>query len=227
MTDGEGGGVMGPLRFDGGRVCLDLVGTRAGRPVVEGLPSAGRLREWVYGAGLVPDGAPVGVTEGWLAAFKELRARLDRMVGVELKAGAQAPEDVAALNEAARPAPPPPVAEISPGGGLRRGLHGAPSCAGLLAAVARDAVDLFTDPAACARLTRCAGRTAHWCTWTPPAASAAAGAAARCAATGSGWPATAAAPRPVPPGADSGPPGRITGPFPSRPGGQKPAGRVR
>ncbi|WP_405592650.1 CGNR zinc finger domain-containing protein [Streptomyces sp. NBC_01190] len=148
---------MGPLRFDGGRVCLDLVGTRAGRPVVEGLPSAGRLREWVYGAGLVPDGAPVGVTEGWLAAFKELRARLDRMVGVELKAGAQAPEDVAALNEAARPAPPPPVAEISPGGGLRRGLHGAPSCAGLLAAVARDAVDLFTDPAACARLTRCAG----------------------------------------------------------------------
>ncbi|MYS25016.1 CGNR zinc finger domain-containing protein [Streptomyces sp. DvalAA-14] len=145
---------MEALRFDGGRVCLDLVAAGA----EQGLPSVGRLRAWVYGAGLVPDGTPVGVAEGWLAPFGELRARLERMVEAELAAHRQEPADVAALNAAARPATPAPAAVAGEGGALRRVLAGEPRCEELLAAVARDAVDLFTDPVARSRLRRCAGR---------------------------------------------------------------------
>nr|WP_259370829.1 CGNR zinc finger domain-containing protein [Streptomyces sp. SCUT-3] len=42
-------------------------------------------------------------------------------------------------------------------GALRRALAAPPTCEQLLGAVARDAVDLLTDPAARARLRRCEG----------------------------------------------------------------------
>ncbi|MFC4036359.1 CGNR zinc finger domain-containing protein [Streptomyces polygonati] len=144
---------MEALRFDGGRVCLDLVATGA----EEGLPSVGSLRAWVYGAGLVPEGTSVGVADWWLAAFVELRGRLGRMVEAELAAHRQAPADVDALNAAARPATPAPAAVAGEGGALRRSLAGEPRCEELLAAVARDAVELFTDPVARTQLRRCAG----------------------------------------------------------------------
>jgi predicted RNA-binding Zn ribbon-like protein len=150
---GKGGGVMGALRFDSGRVCLDLVATAA----EEGLPSPGSLRTWVYGAGLVPEGTSLGVAAGWLPPFVALRGRLERMVGAELAGVPQAAEDVRALNAAARPAPPAPAALAGEGGALSKVLAGDPGCEELLAAVARDAVDLLTDPVARSRLRRCAG----------------------------------------------------------------------
>jgi predicted RNA-binding Zn ribbon-like protein len=50
-----------------------------------------------------------------------------------------------------------PCAAPAAGGALVRGLAGPPTCEALLAIVARDAVDLFTDPVARSRLRRCAG----------------------------------------------------------------------
>lgn len=153
---------MGVTRFDSGRVCLDLVATRAGRPAEERLGSGESLREWLYGAGLVPEGTPVEVDEGWLGPFTGLRALLNRLVTAELAARSAAyapPEavDIAALNATALAAPPAPAAVPGADGALTRSLAAAPDCAGLLAAVARDAVDLFTDPLARAQLRRCAG----------------------------------------------------------------------
>jgi predicted RNA-binding Zn ribbon-like protein len=150
------------MRFDSGRVCLDLVATGAGRPEGERLGSGEGLREWLYGAGLVPEGTAVEVGEGWLGPFTGLRALLERLVTAELAArGAPyaLPEaaDIAALNAAALAAPPAPAAVPGTDGALTRSLAAAPDCEGLLAAVARDAVDLFTDPLARTQLRRCAG----------------------------------------------------------------------
>ncbi|MFI6414568.1 CGNR zinc finger domain-containing protein [Streptomyces sp. NPDC050585] len=58
---------------------------------------------------------------------------------------------------AAAAAPPAPRAVPGPGGRLVRALDAPPACAALLAALARDAVDLLTDPAARARLRACEG----------------------------------------------------------------------
>ncbi|SCD36155.1 hypothetical protein GA0115253_100151, partial [Streptomyces sp. Termitarium-T10T-6] len=46
-------------------------------------------------------------------------------------------------------------------GVLVRALSATPDCAGLLAVVARDAVDLLTDPVARAALRRCQGEACH------------------------------------------------------------------
>src|SRR2546423_12754256 len=95
------------MRFDSGRVSLDLVATRAGRhPVEEQLASAESLGEWIRGAGLVPQGTAVVVDEEWLPAFTRLRDVVRRMVTAELAGREQDRADIAALNEAARPAPP-------------------------------------------------------------------------------------------------------------------------
>ncbi|WP_329132454.1 CGNR zinc finger domain-containing protein [Streptomyces sp. NBC_01476] len=144
---------MGALGFDSGRVCLDLVATGEG----PALGSARGLRGWVYDAGLVPAGIEVGVAADWLGPFLTLRGRLERMVGAELGGLPQAAQDVAGLNEAARPAPPAPAAVLGEAGTLTKGLAGAPGCEQLLAVVARDAVELFTDPVARAQLRRCEG----------------------------------------------------------------------
>ncbi|WP_181796250.1 ABATE domain-containing protein, partial [Streptomyces sp. WELS2] len=63
-----GGGTPAyPLRFDAGRVCLDLLATR--HPG-ERLDDVGALRAWIAGAGLVPDGTPLGHADGsWPVAF--------------------------------------------------------------------------------------------------------------------------------------------------------------
>jgi len=152
---------MGALRFDSGRVCLDLVATRGGRTVAERLHSGESLREWLYEAGLVPQGTPVEVDEDWLGPFTALRALLERLVTAALGGAHPVPQaaDIAALNAAALAAPPAPAAVSGADGALARSLAGPPRCEGLLAAVARDAVDLFTDPPARAQLRRCAGES--------------------------------------------------------------------
>ena len=58
------------LRFDSGRICLDLTATT--HPD-ERLDSAGRLRAWVVASGLVPADTPlISVDTLWLLGFREL-----------------------------------------------------------------------------------------------------------------------------------------------------------
>ncbi|MFI2791294.1 CGNR zinc finger domain-containing protein, partial [Kitasatospora sp. NPDC018614] len=64
---------------------------------------------------------------------------------------------LARVNGVARVAPPAPRAVPGKDGVLVRELAGPPECAALLAAVARDAVELLTDPAARGALRQCAG----------------------------------------------------------------------
>ncbi|MEV7197433.1 CGNR zinc finger domain-containing protein [Streptomyces sp. NPDC093510] len=144
------------LRFDSGRSCLDLVATN--HPV-ERLDSVERLRAWLAGTGLVPASVPLpGAGPQWVAAFRELRDQVGQLVLGEIggrpRAAASALERVNAL--AAAP-PPAPRAVRAADGTLVRVLRGDPGCAALVAAVARDAVDLLTDPVARALLRQCEG----------------------------------------------------------------------
>ncbi|MFE4861721.1 CGNR zinc finger domain-containing protein [Streptomyces sp. NPDC056670] len=144
-------------RFDSGRICLDLVAT--GAQESEQLRSAEELARWLVDAGLVPRGTPLsGLGGDWLARFVELRSCVSQLVHAEL--GAPAEDAPAALDRinALAAAPPPGVRAIrGADGGLVRTLSRAPECGALLAAVARDAVDLLTDPEARARLRQCEG----------------------------------------------------------------------
>ncbi|MFI7383060.1 CGNR zinc finger domain-containing protein [Streptomyces sp. NPDC049813] len=142
------------LRFDSGRLCLDLVATA--HPD-ERLTSPERLRAWLVGAGLVPGPAALPACTGaWLAAFRELRGHIGQSVRGEL-AGRPAPAALDRVNLLARTAPPAPRAVRAGDGALVRSLHEEPGCPALLAAVARDVVDLLTDPAARGCLRQCAG----------------------------------------------------------------------
>jgi predicted RNA-binding Zn ribbon-like protein len=146
------------LRFDAGRRCLDLLATT--HPG-ERLDSVDVLRAWITGAALVPPGTPLGHADtSWLQGFRELRARIDPLVRGALRpAGSGTGYDraLARLNEIARAAPPAPRAVRAEDGTLVRRLDRPPDCAALLATVARDAVELLTDPAARACLRQCAG----------------------------------------------------------------------
>ncbi|MGW7065751.1 CGNR zinc finger domain-containing protein [Streptomyces sp. NPDC054855] len=142
------------LRFDSGRSCLDLVATN--HPV-ERLDSVDRLRAWLAGAGLIPDRTLLpGAGPAWLVAFRELRQSSGQLVLAELE-GRPAEAALSRVNALAAAAPPAPRAVRRPDGSLARALDGDPGCAALLAAVARDAVDLLTDPAARALLRQCEG----------------------------------------------------------------------
>ncbi|GAA2468905.1 CGNR zinc finger domain-containing protein [Streptomyces thermolineatus] len=150
------------LRFDAGRICLDLMATagpRAGDTPGELLPDPARPAQWPAGAGLVPRDGPVRIGADRPRRFRSLRELLHRAVHGEL-AGRTPDGDIARLNEtalAAPPAPPAPRAVRGRDGALRRALAAPPTCEQLLGAVARDAVDLLADPAARARLRRCEG----------------------------------------------------------------------
>ncbi|MET7827312.1 ABATE domain-containing protein [Streptomyces sp. NPDC005386] len=142
------------LRFDSGRICLDLTATT--HPD-ERLDSAGRLRAWVVASGLVPAGTPlISVDTLWLLGFRELRGHISQLVRGELD-GRPADSALARVNAAALAAPPAPWAVRADDGSLCRRLHTEPGCAELLAVVARDALDLLTDPAARASLRQCEG----------------------------------------------------------------------
>ncbi|MFK4071051.1 CGNR zinc finger domain-containing protein [Streptomyces sp. NPDC029674] len=147
------------LRFDSGRSCLDLVATN--HPV-ERLDSVERLRAWLAGTGLVPAGVPLpGAGPQWLAAFHELRHHIGQLVRGEIDgppfAGAAAAVALDRVNALAAAPPPAPCAIRAADGTLVRVLRGDPGCAALVAAVARDTVDLLTDPVARALLRQCEG----------------------------------------------------------------------
>ncbi|MFI7504138.1 CGNR zinc finger domain-containing protein [Streptomyces sp. NPDC049687] len=145
------------LRFDAGRSCLDLLATSHPHEHLDGVAP---LRAWIRGAGLVPPDTPLTHADAsWPPAFRELRSAVDRLVRSWLSRGHPDRYDVdlTRLNDAARAAPPVPRAVREEDGTLVRELEGQPDCAALLAAVARDAVELLTDPVARAGLRQCEG----------------------------------------------------------------------
>lgn len=144
------------LRFDTGRVCLDLLATT--HPV-ERLGSVEVLRAWITGSGLVPAGTALAHADtSWPVAFRELRGQLAPLVRGRPAPGAPSYDlALARVNELARAAPPVPRAVPGEDGVLVRRLDGPPGRAALLAAVARDAVDLLTDPVALGSLRQCEG----------------------------------------------------------------------
>ncbi|MFF1683567.1 CGNR zinc finger domain-containing protein [Streptomyces sp. NPDC058254] len=142
------------LRFDSGRSSLDLLATA--HPG-ERLDSVGRLRAWLVGSGLVPADTPLReADDSWLAEVRELRGYIGQLVRGELD-GRPASAALERVNAIARAAPPAPRATRRTDGTLARALHADPGCRELLAAVARDAVELLTDPVARSCLRRCEG----------------------------------------------------------------------
>ncbi|RZB17226.1 hypothetical protein StrepF001_20900 [Streptomyces sp. F001] len=144
------------LRFDAGRICLDLLATT--HPV-ERLGSVEVLRAWITGSGLVPPGTPLAHADAsWLVGVRELRSHVGQLVH-GTSAPTTRPYDLALarVNDIARTAPPAPRALRAEDGTLVRELDGPPECAALLGAIARDAVELLTDPVARASLRQCAG----------------------------------------------------------------------
>lgn len=175
MAAGRGAYVW---RFDSGRICLDLVATgpAGGTPRArEQLEGPARLADWLTAARLVPPGTVLtSLDAGWLSRFRELRTDVDRLMSAQLayepgRIGPPSPQLTCTaygraldrVNSLAAHAPPGPRAVRGEGGALVRTLSAEPDCAGLLAVVARDAVDLLTDPVACGALRRCAGGACH------------------------------------------------------------------
>ncbi|WP_333762215.1 CGNR zinc finger domain-containing protein [Streptomyces sp. IBSBF 2390] len=143
-------------RFDAGRICLDLLATA--HPA-ERLDAVGPLRVWITGAALVPPGTPLAHADAsWLVGFRELRGVIGQLVRIPCTADPRTYESaLARVNETARAAPPAPRAVRGADGTLVRELAGPPQCAALLAVVARDAVELLTDPVARAAVRECEG----------------------------------------------------------------------
>ncbi|MFE9400197.1 CGNR zinc finger domain-containing protein [Streptomyces sp. NPDC006530] len=145
------------VRFDSGRICLDLVATGARES--EQLRGGEELARWLLATGLVPRGTPLAALDAdWLARFLELRRCVGQLVYAELGGTAEAaPAALDRVNALAAAAPPGVRAIRGADGGLVRTLSRAPECGALLAVVARDAVDLLTDPEARSRLRQCEG----------------------------------------------------------------------
>ncbi|GLV78498.1 CGNR zinc finger domain-containing protein [Streptomyces hygroscopicus] len=150
------------LRFDSGRICLDLVATVGGRlseSPVDRLAGVEHLRAWLLGAGLVPGSTPLeSVDHRWLIRFRAARDLLHRIVHTEVD-GHAADADLERMNALASTAPPAPRAARTPDGSLVLALAGKPDCGALLSQIARDAVQLLTDPVARGQLRRCEGET--------------------------------------------------------------------
>lgn len=145
------------LRFDAGRICLDLLATT--HPG-ERLDSVEVLRTWIQRSGLVPPGTPLAHADAsWLVAFRELRGRIGQLVRGGPTPAPWPSYDIALaqVNDIARAAPPAPRARRGEDGTLIRELDHPPECAALLGAIARDVVELLTDPVARAGLRECEG----------------------------------------------------------------------
>ncbi|MFE7763596.1 CGNR zinc finger domain-containing protein [Streptomyces sp. NPDC057438] len=150
-------------RFDCGHLCLDFLATTHPE---EQLDSPDALRTWITAARLVPEGTPLApITPHWLVDFRELRGHIGQLVHADPdrardpRTPAAHPLDLALarVNDLACAPTPAPRAVRTDNGTLTRTLDRTPDRAALLALIARDAVELLTDPVACAGLRRCAG----------------------------------------------------------------------
>lgn len=130
--------------FIGGRHALNFVGTlgKRGQGDIERLGTPADLVRWAEEAGL----ASCSATAADLHAARQLREAMYRLTVSTVGRVAAQTEDVALVNEwAARETAVPVLALRS--GTLQRGDSGSPASA-VLAAVARDAIDLLTGPEA-------------------------------------------------------------------------------
>ncbi|MBW5422867.1 zf-CGNR multi-domain protein [Streptomyces sp. BG9H] len=130
-------------RFDPGALCLELLTT--GGPGefrrYEVLHTPGDLAAWAERSRLTPTPELV-VTGGEVADARRLRDALFRVTTARALGETPDPADLDIVNEAA--AHPPLAPAVGPDGG-RRWAGGADGT-GLLATVARDAVELLTGP---------------------------------------------------------------------------------
>ncbi|MFF8604340.1 CGNR zinc finger domain-containing protein [Streptomyces sp. NPDC015346] len=166
------------VRFDSGRICLDLAAQPLDRTeATEETQATEALDHFLHATGLVPAATALrALDERWVARFRELRdcvtalvdAQLDAQLHAQLDGGwspdGRADPALERLNALAAASPPPaPRAVRAESGLLVRELGDEPDCRALLAAVARDAVDLLTDPTARALLRRCEGDGCRRC----------------------------------------------------------------
>lgn len=96
------------LRFDAGRICLDLLATTHPE---ERLDVPEPLRAWIVRSGLVPAATPLAhVDSGWLVGFRELRGQVGQLVRRSSGSDTRTYDlALARVNDLARAAPPPPV----------------------------------------------------------------------------------------------------------------------
>lgn len=137
------------LRFDTGRICLDLLATVGGnlsRNPVERLDSADRLAVWLRESGVVPEDQPLSLDTAALEEFRMLRACLHRVIHRVIAGELAAAHDIERLNGVAAVGAPPARLVQSGTGELRRQLVATPRVEQLLAAVSDDAIHLLSSP---------------------------------------------------------------------------------
>ncbi|MFG2226488.1 CGNR zinc finger domain-containing protein [Streptomyces sp. NPDC048644] len=147
-----------PFLFFSGRPCLDFAATRGGcgDRDTERIGTADRLTRWGIEAGLLPDdGGARGATERIAQEARGLRECLYRAVWAKMDGGIPRRADVAEVNGWARSTPLPLALSAD---GRSRAWAGTETVTGMLASLARDAVELLTDVDP-ARLRECAGET--------------------------------------------------------------------
>ncbi|MFG3037923.1 CGNR zinc finger domain-containing protein [Streptomyces sp. NPDC048330] len=130
------------FRFDAGALCLELLLTGGRGPVAaqyETLDRVEGLHDWVRDCRL-PPGLAVTVTDAELAAVRDTRDALWDLALARAEGRTLPPGPLAVLNTAAAGTP---LAALVAADGTRAWAPGATGT-GLLATVARDAVELFT-----------------------------------------------------------------------------------
>ena len=136
---------------------MATVGGRLGEAPIERLDGVDQLKSWLLDAGLVPGGTALDAGGArWLTRLHAARDLLHRVVHTEVDAR-PAGADLERVNALASTAPPAVRAVRTPDGSLVRALATVPDCGALLAQIARDAVELLTDPLARGQLRRCEG----------------------------------------------------------------------
>jgi predicted RNA-binding Zn ribbon-like protein len=132
------------FRFRSGRLCLDFIATMGDRDhlAFDRWRNADDFARWCAAARLL--GHDIAVSEAELAAARDLREALYRLVTDALDHKTPDPVDIARANEAARN--PPLAPELIAIGQPSIWSSAAPHAA-VLATVARDAIDLLSGTA--------------------------------------------------------------------------------
>ncbi|MEV6010743.1 CGNR zinc finger domain-containing protein [Streptomyces sp. NPDC051976] len=144
-------------RFDPGALCLELLTTGGPGPFrrYEVLHESADLAAWADRSRLTP--TPVlEISEAEVVHARRLRDALFRVVIAHTRGEPHPPGDLETINEAA--ACPDLAPAIAPTG--KRQWAGTPTGTDLVAAVARDAVELLTGPFA-HRIRTCAAEDCH------------------------------------------------------------------
>ena len=141
------------FRFLAGRACLDLTATvgERRRRQAERLRTPQDLASWLVAAGLADD--PPAASRQDVARARTLREAIYETIRRRMAGRPAGQGDLAIINNWA--GRPPPRAWLEADGGQLRARHDASTVAGLLASLARDAVDLLGSPLA-HRIRECA-----------------------------------------------------------------------